>query len=307
MTMMIQRATFAAVALGLTGLTAMPALAKDKTLVLSPSSKWIVNYGDSSCRMMRSFGKGEDEVYALFNRYGPGDSFQLTVAGKPLNRITSGPMTDFDTQIQFGPNEGAQDVSGQKGTFSEKPALIFGSHISVENRPEEPKYKFGEMEDRPPTTPISPQRLAAIKWVAIGKENGKRVQLETGAMEKPFAALSACVDNLVTSWGIDPVKDKNLVKRPQPLSDPGQWIRSGDYPSGMVFARQPALVQVRLNVDAGGKVTACHIQETTKPKEFDQAVCGSLTKRASFSPAIDAEGKPAASYWQRTIKFIMPG
>ena len=198
-------------------------------------------------------------------------------------------------------------MSGYEGTFADKPALIMGKHMTVEKRPDEPEQKFDPEEEKPPEPPIAPERLAAIKWVAIGKARGSKVQLETGAMDKPMAVLSACVDNLIASWGIDPVKDKNLQKRAKPLTSPGKWLRSGDYPPDMLRARQPAIIQVRLNVDASGKVTACHIQETTKPKEFDDAVCRGLTKRAEFSPAIDADGKPAASYWRNTIRFALSG
>lgn len=284
-----------------------PAWGKDETTILQPSSKWIVNYGDSSCRMVRQFGEGDNQVYALFNRYGPGDAFQFTVAGKPIKKnLFAVQPVKVETQIQFGPDEGVKDVLGYEGTFADKPALVFGRHMSVEKRPDEPDYKFGETDEKPPEPPIPTERLAAVKWVMIGKTNGKKVRLETGAMDKPFAVLSACVDNLIASWGIDPVKDKNLLKRAKPLVSPAKWISPDDYPPNMLRSAQAAIVQVRLNVDAEGKTTACHIQETTKPKEFDDAVCRGLMKHARFSPAIDADGKPTATYWRNSVQFMIP-
>jgi hypothetical protein len=74
----------------------------------------------------------------------------------------------------------------------------------------------------------------------------------------------------------------------------------------MLSAGQPAIVEFRLSVSADGVPTSCHIQLTTRPKEFDAAVCDSLMRRARFTPALDAEGKPLISYYLNTVKFALP-
>jgi TonB family protein len=65
-------------------------------------------------------------------------------------------------------------------------------------------------------------------------------------------------------------------------------------------------VHFRLSVDARGKVSDCHIQRSTRPEGFDEAVCEVLMHRARFKPALDAEGKPMASYYINTVRFIIP-
>lgn len=288
----------------LMALTATPAWAKNEPLTLKPSSQWIVNYGDNSCRMMRQFGEGDQKITALFNRYGPGDSFRLTVAGKATKRIFSEKV-----RIQFGPNEEAQDLLALEGTFATEPAIIFPAHMKVVKSPEE-KEEAEEADDTKwsdaPPPPIEEARLAAIKEVVIGKTASRQIRLQTGAMAKPFAAFSACVDNLVASWGVDPQKDKALKQRVRPAESPGRWITTNDYPMAMLTRGQPAVVQFRMNVDATGKATDCYIQETTRPKDFDKAVCGSLMKRAHFTPALDAEGNAVPSYWRCTVRFALP-
>lgn len=74
----------------------------------------------------------------------------------------------------------------------------------------------------------------------------------------------------------------------------------------MLMQGQPAIVEFRLSVGADGAPLSCHIQSTTRPKEFDEAVCGSLMKRARFSPALDAEAKPMTSYYRNTVRFQIP-
>lgn len=64
-----------------------------------------------------------------------------------------------------------------------------------------------------------------------------------------------------------------------------------------------AIVHFRLNVDAAGQPTACHIQQSTRPKAFDDAVCKAIMRNARFDPALDAEGQPVASYWLNSVVF----
>jgi outer membrane biosynthesis protein TonB len=125
-------------------------------------------------------------------------------------------------------------------------------------------------------------------------------------MRAPLAALDTCIDNLLTSWGIDVEKHKTLSQQTKPLKSPAKWVVSSDYPVGMLSAGQPALVNFRLSIGPDGAPTGCYIQATTRPKEFDNAVCKSVMKRARFSPALDAQGQPLASYYQNSVYFEIP-
>lgn len=125
-------------------------------------------------------------------------------------------------------------------------------------------------------------------------------------MHAPLAALGKCIDNLLTHWGIDVEKHKTLKREAKPAESPDRWVVTGDYPRKMLDAGQPAIVNFRLSVGADGVPTGCHIQSTTRPKEFDDAVCKSVMRRASFIPALDAEGKPLASYYRNTVRFQIP-
>jgi hypothetical protein len=74
----------------------------------------------------------------------------------------------------------------------------------------------------------------------------------------------------------------------------------------MLGIGQPAIVEFRLSIGADGVPLACHIQETTRPKEFDNAVCKSLMRRARFEPALDATGTAITSYYRNTVRFQIP-
>lgn len=273
-------------------------------LVLKPTSAWQVNYAEERCRLGRQFGDGEQSVILFMDRFSPSEYFRLTIAGKLIR--TS--VQKGNANIQFGPSEQEQQIAFLAGNLGKEPALIFSSsaRVAPPSVAELLAIKDRQKAEWIVIQPISEDRQKAIRYLRIGKPLRKPLMLETGSMRGPLAALDTCIENLLTSWGVDVEKHKTLSQRAAPLQSPGKWIVSSDYPTDMLAAGQPALVNFRLNVGPDGVPTACHIQATTRPKEFDDAVCKSVMRRARFSPALDAQGQPLVSYYQNNVYFRLP-
>lgn len=293
-------AAFAMIAISVTA----PIQAAKPPLQLKQTSQWNVDYAEDRCRLMRKFGEGDEEVYAVFDRYGPTEHFRMTIAGKPIQ--TS--VQNGEATVQFGPNETEQQLAFYRGDFGEYPALVFHSQTRVPppSPAEQAIIDKRDNNEWVELAPVEPARETAIRILTIGKPLRRTVILETGPMRKPLEALGKCVDNLLASWGIDVEKHKLLTRSVQPLTPPVKWVVSSDYPVKMLSARQPAIVEFRMSVGADGIPVSCHIQSTTRPKEFDKAVCGSLMRRARFAPALDAMGQPLASYYRNTVRFALP-
>ncbi len=286
-------------------LFSQPVVAQKQPLILKPTSQWIASYDDDSCRLLRQFGSEDKNVLAIFSRFGPGDGFRLTLGGKPV-KLRSDKRA---AKLQFGPSEKEQDVHFFIGSLGEdRPALVFQGllGIAAPNKAPTQRIRQGSRYYEPLVEPVSAERQAAVKYLTVGRPLKQSVQLELGSMAKPFAALSTCIDELMTNWGIDVEKHKTLSRTAQPASDPGRWVIPNDYPTDMLSRGQPAVVQFRVDIGPAGEINGCHIQKTTRPKDFDDAVCKSLMKRAQFLPALDAEGNPIASYWQSTVQFQIP-
>jgi Gram-negative bacterial TonB protein C-terminal len=284
--------------------------AKSEPLVLKPTSAWHLDYGKDSCRMARQFGEGDKQVLVIFNRYGPGEPFRLIVSGAPFKVSSPAGIA----KVQFGPNEEVQSISYSSGSFDKLPALVFDGSIRIAPlTPAELKIQietYKLQKSKPYLTydpvPINELRQKAVKYLEIGKSSRQTIRLEIGSMRASLAALEKCSDELTMRWGIDYEKHKNLQQSARPANFPGSWVTTNDYPSNMITAAQPANVVFRLDISADGKPTGCHIQATTQAKEFDDAVCGSILKRARFTPALDAEGKPIASYYINQVNFRLP-
>ncbi|MFZ1477596.1 MAG: TonB family protein [Sphingorhabdus sp.] len=268
------------------------AFAKDKEPErLKPSTKWVVSYEKESCRLYRRFESGDKESELFFHFYEGSDFFGLTLAGRRFRDFGASDKV----KLQFGPVEGEQVVFFHPGTVRDTiPAYIISSinYSGDDDRVSIP-IQAGQQE----------ARREAITELRVGRPLRSPVVFELGSMAKPLAAVQQCSDDMIASWGFDPKIRNTLQRVPAPTGNPGSWMRSQDYPRDMLAERQPANVNFRLNVDEGGNVTDCFIQESTKPKEFDEAVCNAMKRRGKFLPALDAEGKAVRSFWRNTILF----
>lgn len=284
---------------------ALPGLAVAKEpLRLKPSSKWNVHYAEDSCRMGRSFGEGDKKITLLVDRYQPGDALRLSFVGKPAD--TS--LNEGIVRIRFGPAEIEQEAEFYPATLADKtPSLIIRGSVRI--APYSPevhaahdaalKAKRYDFE----WPQVTPEQEAAVTFIEVKRSIRQPFILETGSLGAPLAALEKCTDELLDHWGIDVAKHAALSRKLRPRSNPGQWMKSRDYPLPMLLSGKRAIVHFRLNVDAAGKATACHIQQSTRPKAFDDAVCKAIMRNAEFDPALDAEGKPIASYWLNSVVF----
>ena len=121
-------------------------------------------------------------------------------------------------------------------------------------------------------------------------------------MSSTKAAMDRCIDQLLTTWGLDPAVQRALQHGPVPLNNPSDWVRSTDYPSSA--ANRSSVINFRLAIGADGAVTGCHIQSGLSVADFAAATCQLVARRARFSPALDAAGKPVTSFYANTVRWV---
>jgi hypothetical protein len=125
----------------------------------------------------------------------------------------------------------------------------------------------------------------------------KPVELDTGDLKPVIAALQACTDDLLKYWGLDVAKHRNESRVVQPDGDTSEWLPSGtigfeDYPKLSGGANM-----IQLMVDATGKPNDCKIHFASLDDDTNAKLCGALLANAHFKPALDADGKPFASFY----------
>lgn len=277
-------------------LAAAPAFAADAPPIsLTMDGPWVANYDADSCQLLAQFGSGESAIIARFTRYEPADKFDLALYGAPFREKEVGSTV----RMAFGPGQALREVWPLRGKSGERPLLLINSQ-----RLDGWQQSRSNWQDVDP--PVAPRTEAAINHFTIRLNAKRTYRLELGSMGRPMAEMRKCMDTLLTHWGYDPKIVASLSRPVRPLGNPGDWIRSGDYPNKALLAGHSGIVQFRLDLDETGKVRGCHILARTNPDEFADLSCELLNRRARFSPALDAAGKPVKSFWVNKVRFMTP-
>jgi hypothetical protein len=278
-------------------------------VVLKPSSPWAMNYAEDSCHLARAFGEGEEKVTAEFRQFGPSTTFVLVLVGESLERYrgrTEPLITDFRP---LGARKEHRDALA--GTLPDGRHLI--QTFASFGADDEPKYRAGAARnrswqpERAEYAPIVPDRAAEAnaKQLYLNGPFREPIILELGPMDKPMDAMRTCIDQLLIKWGFDSQAHRTLTRRAAPAGNPGSWLSTADYPAAMLRAGRSAAVHFRLMIDEAGAPTDCVVQ-TAVGSGFDELTCRLLRKRARFTPALDAQGRPIPSFFASSVSWIIP-
>ena len=248
-----------------------------------PTSKWNVDYAPTECRLLRTFGEGKEQILLQIARYDVLDRLEMALAGPHI------PATDEK-----------QAVSVSTSTVAEVPGMRAQGFAGMRNTPA--TLRFSPDVDLPKALRGD---VAAGKPTMLGINFVRRyaIRLDLGAMANALAALDKCSDNLIASWGIDPVQQRQLKSGPEPVESPVSWFRPDDYPAGLSQMGMGGAVIIRLLVGTDGNVQKCEVAKAGGDKAFQDATCEAATKRARFRPAIAADGQPVASVWIKRIDW----
>jgi TonB family protein len=300
---MIRRSIASIVAVGL--FLPMMGDAKEKMpLRLAPASPWNVHYADDSCRFGRAFGEGDQQITFSAERYDDGNDLRISFYGKSLKKNEDGEL-----RLRFHPYDHVIKAIFYPATGSNAiPALVLASPVRLYDAAEEEKrrtdgFQSGDDVDR--LLAVTPEQEAAITSWELSGRSLPHVVLETGSMGDVMATLRACTDQLLGEWGLDVARHKSLRVRARPVTSPASWITDADYPIHLAERGMRGIVNFRLMIDAQGGVAGCHIQQSTRPAEFDETVCKGLVRRAKFTPALDADGQPIPSYYRNSVRFSL--
>lgn len=263
---------FAAIAAVLFTVTVQPAAAAQ----LQPVSKWTVDFGDDRCVAYRTFGSTEHPIYLLLKPLPIGDVLQLQIAEKGINR---------------------------PGT-RQKVSLILGSDVPLNLL----QLQYGADRKQVRMINLSKDqtgRLAAstsLQW----SEPGKQYQLALGPMTKLIETVEKCRTMLAESWNATLTMQMTLRTGPTPQTPLVSLFSANDYPSDAVYKGQSGYAHVVLMVDEKGQIIDCTLIATSGIAVLDAQTCIILRKRAKFTPAIGADGKPTKGIFHQRVNWEMP-
>ena len=246
---------------------------------LTPAGPWAVEYADSMCLLSRKFGTGDSKV---------------TLGLKP------GPMSDHMRVVVL-----KQDLSSR----IERGTAVY------------------RMDDHPPAeAPFvsAPIKGKGVRVVAIDVQRGdlanlssaKLVAIKAGDLEVTLAprgvsaamtALTACENDLLVSWGMDPAAVASIGTYPRAKgSGVVSYFNTGDYPHDAIGRDEQGTVGFRILVGVDGRVSDCRIVETSGSEILDQQTCKIVLRRVQFEPARTRDGRPIASLSFSRVRWVLP-
>lgn len=285
-------------------------MAATEPVRLQPSSPWIVDYADQSCRLIRNFGDPKSVTKLAFESAAPGQ-MDMLVIGKPLR------TSQEQVPARFLPVGGGTFDGRVAETVTNHDPAILWSNVRLM-----PDSLYAQLEReadllranpgvRPPAIDLAEQQsrkaqrmqfASAATELEIDSRRNHPVILETGSLGEAIKAFDQCGEDSLRSWGLDPEVEKKIM-RPVWSLNPTGWISASDYPRNMLFLGKESEVAVRLLIDATGRVTQCTSLSHFVDKVFNQITCDLITKRARFAPAELADGRKVPSYITRRIVF----
>lgn len=286
-------------ALPVLSLIAQPALAGERApVIVKPSSNWTLDYGETRCRIARTFGEGDEKTALYLEQYQPSDVPIWVVGGPLVHRLRI--MSSFSAR--FGPGFEAFDVE-PKVTMR---LGEFGDAVRGHGYKDDPvvEGEAPESEQEPIGLPsLSPDDGKAIDWIELSR-GSRSYRLETGDLGPVFEAMNKCVADLVTYWGADPAILRNRKTAPELTNLPEVARNVGrHYPTAAERNGRQAELHARVMVEADGTVSKCAITAVTMAEQFDNQACIAFLETAKFKPALDVQGRPVPSYYISTIVY----
>ncbi len=277
---------------------------------LQPSSPWVVDYAENSCRLVRQFGEGPTTTKLAFESAAPGE-WDMLIIGKPLQTYDESVAAKFLPlgDRSFDGKVAQVAATGEPAILWSHPSLLPGKLIDKDK--EETKLRSEHPDVRPPAIDTAERDedkreeqafAAATNELEIDTRRNHPVILETGSLGDAVARFEECGRDSLKDWGVDPSIEDKIVRTVW-ATNTSQWLSADDYPGALLMAGQEAEVDVRLLVDASGKITKCTSLSHFKDKTFDKITCARIVERAHFEPAELADGTKVPSYYTKRVRF----
>lgn len=276
---------------------------------IQPSSKWVLDYADNSCRLIRLFGEGGNQTKLAFEGVAPNEITMLIVGGTLRSSIGQG---EVKARFLPGTDEPFTGIAGEADHGAKGAALWTSLPLDPTWKRDDRKFRFDatirqniDLVEHEAARAKRTALATSTTELSVAPSSGRAMVLETGSLGKPIAMFDECERDLLRQWGVDPdVQDKIFkpVWAPNVLS----WFSANDYPTAELANSQSSVVNVRLAVDATGKVTKCVSLSAFNAPAFNKVVCNVYLARARFFPAELANGTKVPSYYSQHITFKVP-
>lgn len=254
------------------------------------SDGWQYAEGPESCRAYRSFGEGENGVLLQLRTFGPGSAVEATIASSQVPRE---PRSVRMVELGWDGKGFENNQVGVLGSVDGVPSVtMLVAHRSV--------AAFGFYYENGVMVSRLDPAAETMQLRVVG--NAPR-ELQMGPLEEPLRQLLECEAGLMERWGWGRGYSQRVATAPE-MRDPQLWFyKAIVYPAVQNLNRVSSILQLRLKVDARGRVAECVVQSSPGSSLFGSKNCTGIRRLARFNPALDSQGQAVESYLQMSITF----
>ncbi|MCY7339110.1 MAG: hypothetical protein LH465_04050 [Sphingomonas bacterium] len=224
-------------------------LAASEPLRLRPASNWVLDYGENSCRLIRTFGDPAKPTVLLFERASPTSGLSMVAIGDTLKPSIR--KETVSARFLPGDNLKFEDGLPAKSKAHKDPAVLWSRvdflPIIELKGPVPQKLKkamlAAQSGERPAPIDLAKRtseeaerdaQTAKVTAVEIIARNNRPVILETGSLGRPIKMLSECTRHQLKGWGVNPEIEAKIV-RPAWAPGPQRWFTADDFPLAMLI------------------------------------------------------------------------
>lgn len=247
---------------------------------LQPTSKWIVDFADSSCVLSRQYGP-VDQGFSL--------NLKAPIVGKAFEIIIAEPQRKAN---EWDIGEG----------WIERPGGSRVSPIHVKSYSTEGKIRVSRIYVDPDLYAVGDDGDRLI--LHLGK--WKTYDLAIPGFEKAKNVLEFCLKDLRKIYGVDEQALSAIAVPAKAARPVFRYFSSDDYPAEAMRKGEQGTVGALFWVEANGRVKECKVIESSQRKSLDEQTCNIIVDRARFEPAKDATGKSVRSPTYTRISWLMP-
>lgn len=267
--------------------------------LLEPTTAWNVDYAESECRLLRSFGRGDQAITLRLARGGNPEAVDVIIAGPGIPKLAA----DVSLDMKLDP----QGLS--QSTHAMSMAIPSGGGRFI--RWLDAGFSLFDQ--------AAPNQIVAF---SSGKAFSTR--LNATMLRDAMKALDACYADLLKGWGAGPEDVAIMVAArsngsegsgtvtaqrldlPTVKGNPAAWVTPMDYPTEALRKEQNGTVIVLLEIAGTGRPSACRVVVSSKVESLDTTTCRLLQDRAHYRPPVDAAGQPRRSIKIERIRWLIP-
>jgi TonB family protein len=252
--------------------------AERTAVVLSPTTPWTMDYAEKECRLVRSFGEGDQQIVLRIARGTSPTLVDMMVAGPSVPNHQS----PFMVKMKIEPTSVTREFSGYTQKLEAQKLVLlrwYDADLFIYST-------NGEIDN-----------------LLISDAGRLSITLKIGGMRKAFAALAKCHGELIAAHGGPLTSTQTLGSPPRVIGQVGNWLSTDDYPKDSLRKGQGGLTVFALDVGETGTVSGCRVVISNGIKDLDDQACTLLLKRAKFAPATNAAGEPIRSTFLSRINW----